>query len=141
MQKTRSQKIARCFEIVGYVLFMPFTLLLVLSNFYPLISILYLLSCALLIGFVRHSRGTVKSKWFPLLWLGNIIFCLALTVIAALFFLFAVVLSFGYRSNDSALVFLILLLIICSLIAGLFYSFVGLIANLEENSNKRRKPF
>jgi hypothetical protein len=88
--KSFSQKVARFFEIVDYVLLLPATLgflySLMLFPIGPLIiGIWYALGCLLLRGFYRHSRGLMSQSDAVCLWgftFGyNLIELLALAVI------------------------------------------------------------
>lgn len=71
--KSFSQKVARFFEIVDYVLLLPATLGLLYSlMLFPIGPIIvggwYTLGCLLLRGFYRHSRGRMKTSDAVKLW-------------------------------------------------------------------------
>lgn len=90
MEKTYSQKIARVFEIICYVLLAP----TILSLIYPVFFIIggalegnaamvfigfipFLIvapGIALLVGYFKHSRGRLKEKNIPALWLETAIY-------------------------------------------------------------------
>lgn len=77
-KKHLSQKIARAFEIVGYIQLIPAILLVLLSAliiFPLLISIpIFGTGLTLFIGYIKHSRGTLdKSKVMPL-WIATFLF-------------------------------------------------------------------
>ena len=70
-KKSLSEKIARVFEIVGYVLLIPAIPLVVLSAvfIFPLLISLpaFGIGLTLLVGYVKHSRGTLdEGKILPL---------------------------------------------------------------------------
>lgn len=94
-QKTFSQKVARIFEIVGYVMLLP----AVISLIYPLMAlvasiadfrpevvlfgsiplILFGLGVVLLVGYIKHSRGSLDERKIVPLWGGTFFFnCLFL---------------------------------------------------------------
>ena len=89
-RKTFSQKVARVFEVVGYLLLVP----AILSLIYPLLFVVgslfslqipYLvislipflifgLGIALLAGYVKHSRGTLDEEKIIPLWVGTLFY-------------------------------------------------------------------
>lgn len=94
LEKTFSQKAARVFEIVGYLLLLPGTLWLLVSFMLVLMvivdfrleyipyqilillgtltpSIIYSLGILLLTGYFKHSRGTLGENKIIPLWLGT----------------------------------------------------------------------
>lgn len=98
LEKTFSQKAARVFEIIGYLLIVPATLLWLLSfllvlgmlnslrlenfhhqtfdNLLPLLipSIIYSLGILLLVGYFKHSRGTLSENKIIPLWIGTLFY-------------------------------------------------------------------
>ena len=74
-RKSFSQKVARVFEVVGYLLLVP----AILGLFYSLILvflglIVFLIFCLgiiLLIGYFKHSRGTLSEEKVLPLWFGT----------------------------------------------------------------------
>jgi hypothetical protein len=71
-----SQKVARFFEVIDYLLLPPATfglvfsmLLLTMAPWVPLIiTASYLAGCFLLRGFFKHSRGRLSDKDVSILW-------------------------------------------------------------------------
>jgi|SRR5215204_558888 len=76
-EKTYSQRVARVFEIIDYFMLFPaaigfvFGLALIGSNaIYTLLVFAFLfIGILLLVGYFKHSRGTLDAKYFPALWL------------------------------------------------------------------------
>jgi hypothetical protein len=95
-KKTFSQNVARFFELVGYMVLIPTTVLVGIALFcclcyglifllsahfvtfvYMAISLLfsltpYFFGCVLLRGYFLHSRGRLKENKVMLLWIGTI---------------------------------------------------------------------
>jgi hypothetical protein len=107
-QKTFSQKVARIFEIVGYVMLLPS----IISLIYPLLMllasiaslrfelflycsipfILFGIGTTLLVGYFKHSRGILDERKIIPLWGGTFFFnCLFL--VPTFYF------SFGWLTN------------------------------------------
>ena len=97
MEKTYSQKVARAFEIVDYILVVPSVagaLLTILvffeglsemftrSKIGGLILVLFSLcilpmcffGCRLMLGYFRHSRGILDDKFVPGLWIKTAVY-------------------------------------------------------------------
>lgn len=90
MEKTYSQRIARVFEIICYVLLAPTILGLIYPVFFLIIGALArsaemfffgfipFLTVApgivLLFGYFKHSRGRLKEKNIPALWIGTAVY-------------------------------------------------------------------
>ena len=77
--KPFSQKAARFFEIVCYVLLIPAIISILFTlkeaSFLALIPfIITVIGVVLLVGYQRHSRGTFDKDKLSLLWLGTLIF-------------------------------------------------------------------
>ena len=77
--KTFSQKSARFFEIVCYILLIP----AIASIIYTMIEAMFLvliplvitgIGVVLLVGYQRHSRGTFDKDKLSLLWFGTFVF-------------------------------------------------------------------
>ena len=138
MPKTFSQKIARGFELLGYLYLFLSTWMLLAAGFQPWLSGLQLFNGFLLGGFILHSRGMLKTRWFALLWIANFIFYLIFTALFALFALWLIIWVFGTKSPDGWLAVLIVLLIGTALLTSLVFSFIGLGAHVEENGKMQR---
>lgn len=138
MPKTFSQKIARGFELLGYIYFLWLGWLLFVSRFHPLVLSLEIFTGFLLTGFILHSRGKLETRWFGLLWIANFIFYLGFTIIFILFSLWAMLWITATKSPDIGLSILFILLIGAGLLACLFFTFIGLGAHSEENGKTQR---
>ncbi|HEY0427216.1 MAG TPA: hypothetical protein VGC76_05370 [Pyrinomonadaceae bacterium] len=76
---TTSQKIARAFEIAGYVLLIPAGFGAFLGTFFiggaPWLTLLiyatFIFGCVLLIGYFKHSRGRLDENRIRSLWLAT----------------------------------------------------------------------
>ena len=83
-EKTVSQKIARVFEIVDYILLVPslaglfFGLMMLGSGdagiFGLGIFVVFTIGIILLVGYFKHSRGTLSKAKTRNLWIGTIVF-------------------------------------------------------------------
>lgn len=138
MPKTFSQKIARAFELLGYLYFLSSGLLLLTAGFQPWLLSLQLFTGFLLGGFILHSRGLLETRWFGLLWIANFIFYLIFTLVFALFSLWAMAWIIGTKSPDVWKSVLVLLLIGAALLTAIIFSFIGLAAHTEENGKIQR---
>ena len=99
LEKTFSQKAARVFEIVAYLLIVPAIAYLILSFFYVLIGLIaiykdyqpfqilallisltpllvFSIGIILLVGYFKHSRGTLGENKIIPLWLGTFFYTL-----------------------------------------------------------------
>jgi hypothetical protein len=96
MQKTYSQKAARVFEIINYLLLIPTTYLLVLANFHPVILAIYCTGCLWQLGFILHSRNKLSANSSKVLWIGTLAYNLPpfLVILYAVFW----ILYFGFRT-------------------------------------------
>ncbi|HEY8559566.1 MAG TPA: hypothetical protein VIL74_04120 [Pyrinomonadaceae bacterium] len=82
VEKTYSQKIARMFEIVDYILLPPASFGLFLAVFMvgvsPLIPLLLYafagVGFVLLAGYFKHSRGRLADKYVSALWLATAVY-------------------------------------------------------------------
>lgn len=82
MNKIFSQKVSRAFEIADYFLLLPasygllmaaLTLSFTLWIFVP-VALIYAAGCALLYGFIKHSRGKLSRKASVWLWSGTMVY-------------------------------------------------------------------
>ncbi|MEO6588295.1 MAG: hypothetical protein ABIP06_03110 [Pyrinomonadaceae bacterium] len=83
-EKTISQKIARVFEIVDYFLLVPaiagllFGIMMIISGEAAIFGVgiltVFTIGTILLIGYFKHSRGTLSKAKTRNLWIGTIIF-------------------------------------------------------------------
>ncbi|MGI9056055.1 MAG: hypothetical protein ACR2F2_09670 [Pyrinomonadaceae bacterium] len=83
-EKSVSQKIARFFEIVDYILLVPslaglcFGLMMIVSGEAAGIGLgiltVFTIGTALLVGYFKHSRGRLSENSTRLMWFGTIIF-------------------------------------------------------------------
>lgn len=75
-----SQKIARIFKIVGFIMLIPSILImfvaLSLNDVWigPLLFFIVIFGWVLFAGYISHSRGNMKPDTIIWLWLGTIIF-------------------------------------------------------------------
>lgn len=97
-EKTVSQKIARVFEIVDYFLLLP----ALLGLYFGLIMLgekdsffmgagictIFVIGTVLLVGYFKHSRGTLSAEKSRLLWIGTIVYN-GLFLLPTLFFIFS----------------------------------------------------
>ncbi len=82
MEKTYSQKVAGAFEVVDYFLLLPAAVgaltglfFLAYSVFYALLIYAMLISgIVLLVGYFKHSRGTLNSKYISALWITTAVY-------------------------------------------------------------------
>ena len=79
MEKTYSQKIARVFEIVDYILLLPAIpgVLLATLAFSALTFIVYgvfIVGVLLLVGYRRHARGALGPENFSMLWIATAVY-------------------------------------------------------------------
>jgi hypothetical protein len=82
MGKTYSQKVAGAFEIVDYFLLLPTglgalmaTFLLAQSPMFALtIYAVIILGIVLLVGYFKHSRNTLDSKYISALWMTTAVY-------------------------------------------------------------------
>lgn len=96
-EKTVSQKIARVFEIVDYVLLIPslggllLGMMMLISGEAAGIGLgilaVFTIGTILLVGYFKHSRGRLSEKSTVALWLGTIVFN-GLFLLPSLYFLF-----------------------------------------------------
>jgi hypothetical protein len=149
MEKTYSQKIAGIFEIICYVLLVPTILSLIypvffmiggglqgsaeifLFGFVPFLIVAP--GIVLLVGYCKHSRGRLKEKNIPALWLGTAIYNLAL-LLPWLFFVSTSLndIRFSYPESDS-------LIIMCRPLVIVFGYLTAIIASLKAYSFEKRK--
>ena len=77
-KKHLSEKIARVFEIVGYILLIPTIPLVVFSALFIfplLISIpVFGIGLTLFAGYVKHSRGNLDESKIVILWIATFLF-------------------------------------------------------------------
>ena len=86
MQKTYSQKVARVFEIMDYILLVPSALGLLLATllikeaawFALLVYAAFGVGVGLMIGYFKHSRGRLAEEYIPALWMTSAIYNLIL---------------------------------------------------------------
>lgn len=82
MERTYSQKVARVFEIIDYFLLVPAAigLLVGLAAIFesPAIGGLVLavlgIGIALMVGYIKHSRGKLSHEYISVLWIGTAIY-------------------------------------------------------------------
>lgn len=79
MEKTYSQKIARVFEIVDYILLLPavlgvFMATLIFSVATLIVYGIFIAGIVLLVGYRRHARGNLRPENLTALWLGTAIY-------------------------------------------------------------------
>ena len=82
MGNTYSQRVARAFEIVDYILLIPAAIgalvgfLAIARN--PLFTLLIYtvlgVGITLLVGYYKHSRGRLAEKWISALWITTAVF-------------------------------------------------------------------
>lgn len=77
-KKSLSEKIARVFEVVGYILLLPASLAVLVSAMFifPLIiSVpLFGIGLTLLVGYAKHSRGNLDEGKILPLWIATFLF-------------------------------------------------------------------
>ncbi len=77
-KKSLSEKIARVFEIVGYILLVPAALAVLVSAMviFPLIiSVpLFGIGLSLFVGYAKHSRGNLNESRILPLWIATFLF-------------------------------------------------------------------
>lgn len=77
-KKRLSEKIARVFEIAGYILLIPTIPMVVVSAIFIfplLISVpLFTIGLVLLIGYAKHSRGKLDESKVVILWIATFLF-------------------------------------------------------------------
>lgn len=79
MEKTYSQKIARVFEIVDYILLLPsilgvFLATLIFSIVTFLVYGIFIAGVILLVGYRRHARGNLSPENLTALWIGTAVY-------------------------------------------------------------------
>lgn len=85
MEKTYSQKVARTFEIIDYILLLPSLAMALLvlpvstANFERfsigvVVWTMVIFGCWLMSGYFRHSRGTLSSRGDSMVWIGTIVY-------------------------------------------------------------------
>jgi len=82
MEKTYSQKVARVFEIVDYFMLFPAGIgalvgLVFLSKSPGIAFLIYAIlavGIALMVGYFKHSRGTLDESYFSALWITTAIY-------------------------------------------------------------------
>jgi hypothetical protein len=148
MEKTYSQKVARIFEIIDYLMLLPaavgalFGLALLGAN--PLYTLLLytflLIGLVLLVGYFKHSRGRLDEKYFSGLWLttAGYNFVLLLPSLYWASMLLQTKGSFtdydGGTNGGTIIFFLILLGIVFSYLAAIVFS-------VKAYSFERRKKY
>lgn len=107
-EKNLSQKIARVFEIVDYFLLVPS----ILGLFFGLMMLgkpdsfmfglgifaVFIIGTILLVGYFKHSRGSLSEKSTVALWIGTIVFN-GIFLLPSLYFLFISSTENGSRNN------------------------------------------
>ena len=77
-KKHLSEKIARVFEIVGYIQLIPAILLIILSAIFIiplLISVpIFIIGLTLFIGYIKHSRRNLDESKVVVLWIATFLF-------------------------------------------------------------------
>lgn len=78
-EKTYSQKVARAFEIADYILLLPagfgaLLATLAFSGFTLLVYAFFIGGLILLVGYYKHSRGTLGNEYVPALWIGTAVY-------------------------------------------------------------------
>lgn len=124
MEKTYSQKIARVFEIVDYILLLPAVLGLLLATltFSGVTFIVYGIftgGVILLVGYRRHARGDLSPENLTALWLGSAVYNFIL-LLPCLFFV-SKMFQKGF-SGELAFIFLLMLAIVFSYLAAIIAS-------------------
>ena len=107
-EKSVSQKIARVFEIVDYILLVPslggllFGVMMLISGEAALAGLgilaVFTIGVSLLIGYFKHSRGTLSKEKTRNLWIGTIIFN-GIFLLPSLYFLFVSSVETGSHNN------------------------------------------
>ena len=107
-EKTVSQKIARVFEIVDYILLVPslaglfFGLMMLGSGdagiFGLGIFVVFTIGIILLVGYFKHSRGTLSKAKTRNLWIGTIVFN-GIFLLPSLYYLFINSVENGSRNQ------------------------------------------
>ena len=143
-QKTYSQKVARVFEVIDYLMLLPAGIgflvgfvLLWTNPLYTLLLYTFLISgIVLLVGYFKHSRGWLDEKYFSALWLttAGYNFVLLLPSLYAASVLLQEKTFKGYEGNGALAAFLFLLVIVFSYIAAIVFS-------IKAFSFERRKKF
>ena len=148
IEKTYSQKVARVFEIIDYLMLFPAAIGalvgLVLLKQNPLYTLLIYgfltLGIVLLVGYFKHSRATLDEKYFSALWLITAAYNLVL-LIPTLYWASYLLQTGDFKDysgqhTDGAMVifFLFLLGVIFSYLAAIVFS-------IKAFSFERRKKF
>ncbi len=82
MERTYSQKVARVFEIIDYFLLIPAAIGALVGFFIlfgsPLLGgLIYAglgIGIALMVGYIKHSRGKLSQDYISFLWIGTAIY-------------------------------------------------------------------
>ena len=79
MEKSYSQKIARVFEIVDYILLLPavagvFLATLIFSVATFIVYGIFIAGVILLVGYRRHARGNLSPENLSALWIGTAVY-------------------------------------------------------------------
>ena len=110
-QKTYSQKVARIFEIVDYILLAPagigalVGMALLLSGQIPYAFLLFVflaIGIILLVGYFKHSRGRLDEESVGMLWLTTVIYN-SLLLLPFLFWAASILQGDGLRGYEGRL--------------------------------------
>jgi len=111
-----SQKVARVFEIVDYILLIPAAFGVLMATlmmseslaFTLIIWTITALGIVLLVGYFKHSRGRLSERKISLLWFGTI-FYNSIPLLFTLYFLYIYLTDNGpdslYRDNGLLVIF------------------------------------
>jgi hypothetical protein len=147
MPRTYSQKVARVFEIVDYLMLLPagigvfFGFFLI--SFNPALTLLLYAFVAvgivLLVGYFKHSRGRLDEKYFSALWLTTAGYNLVL-FLPALYWVSTLLQTGDFKDYDgkpdagTVIFFLILL--------GVVFGYLSaIVSSLKAFSFERRKKY
>ena len=144
MEKTYSQKLAGAFEVIDYLLLLPAALgafmgliFLAQTPVYTLLIFgVIILGIVLMVGYFKHSRGTLNSKYISALWITtaayNFVFFLPALYWTAM--IYQKMSSEGLNNSNEVLVFFIAIAVVLAYVAA-----IGL--SLKAFSIERYKRF
>jgi hypothetical protein len=131
MEKNYSQKIARVFEIVDYFMLVPAAIGALVGlaalSWNPLVTLLIYAGLAvgllLLVGYFKHSRNTLDSKYFATLWITTAVYN-SLLLLPILYYVATMYQEINYEELNGGLVvwFCINLGIVFSYITAVVFS-------------------
>lgn len=144
MQKTYSQKVARVFEVIGYLMLLPAAIgalagFLAIANqplYALLIYVILGIGVTLLVGYFKYSRGRLEEKFCSALWLTTAVYNFLLLL--PWLYGTSALLQSGFKdydgSTDGGLVIFFLFLI-----SIVFSYLAAIVASLKAYSFEKRK--